>query len=353
MISVLVVDDSAFMRRAIAKILESEKDIRVIGTARNGEEGVAKTLALRPDIVTMDFEMPEVDGLEAVRRIVAHAHIPIIMVSAHTREGAETTFRALELGAVDFVAKPDAAYTNIDDVARDLIEKVRGSTHAHVAPKKPQLRSVSAPDDIGRSSSPNRPAYRCVAIGASTGGPVALAQILPALPADFPVPVLVVQHMPAGFTAPLAERLDALSSIRVREGRDGMELEPRTVTVAPAGKQLLLRRAGDGVMLHLIDDADSQHVPSVDALCAGVASTYRGPSVGVILTGMGRDGVEGLRKLKARGGYIVAQDEVTSVVYGMPRAAALAGVVDRVAPLAEIPGIIFGLLGTGSFLPQA
>jgi two-component system chemotaxis response regulator CheB len=348
MIGVLVVDDSAFMRRAIVKMLEAEDDISVIATARNGEEAVTKTFSLHPDVVTMDVEMPGVDGLEAVRRIVAQAHVPIIMVSAHTREGAEITFRALELGAVDFVAKPDAAYTNIEDAARDLVEKVRGCTGARVR-SVPQPRHPER-GERERATSKDRPqtAFACVAIGASTGGPVALTQIVPELPENLPAAVLIVQHMPAGFTGPLAQRLDVLAKIPVREGSDGMVLETGTVTIAPAGRSLALRQAGKRVSLHLSDDpGGALHVPSVDALGLAVAEAYAGESLGVILTGMGRDGVVGLRRIKERGGYVLGQDEASCVVYGMPRAAALAGLIDRVAPLAEIPGIVCGLLRTG------
>lgn len=358
MIGVLVVDDSAFMRRAIVKMLESEDDIFVVGTARNGGEAVTKTLIMRPDVVTMDIDMPEVDGLEAVRRIVAQAQVPIIMVSAHTHEGAEITFRALELGAVDFIAKPDAAYANIENVARDLVEKVRGCVRAHVhgesKPKAHLVRAAHESRDGGKAGEePPRPEYACVAIGASTGGPVALTQIVASLPQRFPVPVLIVQHMPAGFTRPLAERLDGLSRIRVVEGADGFALQPATVTIAPAGKQIGLVRAKDRVHVQLSDDPDALHVPSVDALCRCVADAYDAPGIGVVLTGMGRDGVDGLRRIKERGGYVVGQDEASCVVYGMPRAAALAGLVDRVAPVSEIAEVLCGLVHTGSVLPQA
>ncbi len=342
-IKVLVADDSAFMRRALATILESEQDIHVVATARNGEEAVAKTLALRPDVVTMDVAMPVVDGLEAVRRIAAQAHVPVIMVSAHTRAGADATFTALELGAVDFIAKPDAAYENIDSVARDLVEKVRGCAgRAQVvvsgeAPAKSRVKPKSRP----RAST-----YECVAIGASTGGPVALSQVIPALPASFPATVLIVQHMPVGFTDALARRLDALAHVRVREGRDGAALEPGVATVMPAGKQLALERRRGGVALRLVEDGESLHVPSVDVLVSEVAKAYGAAAIGVILTGMGHDGAAGLRTLKARGGYVIGQDESTCVVYGMPRAAALAGVVDRVAPLSEISEILCGLCAT-------
>ncbi len=341
-INVLVADDSAFMRRALATILESEKDIHVVATARNGEEAVTKTLALRPDVVTMDVAMPDVDGLEAVRRIAAQAQIPIIMVSAHTRAGAEITFRALELGAVDFVAKPDAAYENIDSVARDLLEKVRGCAgRAHIVITSEKPRHRPKPASRKRVS-----AYECVAIGASTGGPVALTHVLSALPASFPATVLIVQHMPVGFTGALAKRLDGLARIDVREGRDGSALEPGVATIVPAGKQLALERRNARVLLRLVDDDDSLHVPSVDALVSEVGRVYGRAAVAVILTGMGHDGAAGLRGLKARGGYVIGQDESTCVVYGMPRAAAMAGVVDRVAPLSEISEILCGLCAT-------
>lgn len=343
-IKVLVADDSAFMRRALSAMLESHDDIRVVGTARNGEEAVAKTLALSPDVVTMDVQMPGIDGLEAVRRILAQARLPIIMISALTTEGAHTTFQALELGAVDFIAKPDSAYANIDDVARDLVEKVRGCAgRAHPLVSANGSPGVVAAPPSSRSRQKTSP-YACVAIGASTGGPVALSRLIPALPEDFPAAILIVQHMPAGFTRALAKRLDALARVRVREGKHGMALEPGLAIVAPAGKQLALHRTGERVMLHLVEAAaDALHVPSVDALASEVAKIYGDAGVGVILTGMGRDGTAGLRRLKAGGGYVVGQDEATSVVYGMPRAAALAGLVDRVAPLSEIPEILCGL----------
>jgi two-component system chemotaxis response regulator CheB len=346
--SVLVVDDSAFMRRAIAKMLESESGIRVAATARSGEEAVAKALAVDPDVITMDVEMPGIGGLEAVRQIVAERKIPIIMVSALTREGAETTFRALELGAVDFIAKPDAAYVNITDVARDLVTKVRAVSRRSAQPAHPLTHvpltvprpPLAPPPALHRTQAQ----FNCVAIGTSTGGPVALSHIVPALPAQFSAPLLVVQHMPPGFTRPLADRLNAQSRLTVHEAANGMILQPGTALIVPSGKQVMLRRALGETEIRLVDDdGTSLHVPSVDAMLSQVASVYGADAIGVILTGMGQDGVKGLRKLKEHGGYVIGQDEKSCVVYGMPRAAAREGLVDREVPLDEIAPLLCDL----------
>jgi two-component system, chemotaxis family, protein-glutamate methylesterase/glutaminase len=354
-INVLVVDDSAFMRRAIATMIESEPDMKVVATARSGEEAISKALQLNPDVITMDVEMPGMGGLEAVRQIVADHRIPIIMCSSLTREGAETTFRALELGAVDFIAKPDAAYVNITDVARDLVAKIRAVSRRGAQPAQPIVHAPppleEAPRIVAPPPAPRAPRassqYECVAIGTSTGGPVALSHVIPMLPATFPLPVLIVQHMPMGFTRPLADRLNAQSKIAVHEALNGMLLEAGTALVVPSGKQVSLRRraAGETEVRLVDDDGGSLHVPSVDTLMAEVADLYGRASVGVILTGMGQDGVRGLRKLKERGGYIVGQNEATCVVYGMPRAAAKEGLVDRELPLDDISPALVELSG--------
>ncbi|HZO94740.1 MAG TPA: chemotaxis response regulator protein-glutamate methylesterase [Candidatus Baltobacteraceae bacterium] len=356
----LVVDDSAFMRRAIQKMLEKEIDIRVAGTAASGEEALELIERLKPDVVTMDVEMPGMGGLEAVRAIVARRGPPVIMVSALTREGAETTLRALESGAVDFIPKPDSAMIDIVNVQRELVEKIRhfGSRGAYLrALRETTVLRRAGLDDLLRERAaraeqpPPRPAAKraavtCVAIGTSTGGPVALTNVLPKLPAAFPVPIVVVQHMPPGFTRPLAERLNAASAIAVVEGTDGMPLVPGTAVIAPAGKQLRVRRAR-GVTVALEDDRErSLHVPSVDVMTASVAEAYGAGTLGVILTGMGQDGVRGLQAIKSRGGYVLGQDEASSVVYGMPRAAAAAGLVDRVVPLDGVARALCELTGT-------
>ncbi len=363
-ITVVVTDDSAFMRRAIQKMLEKEADIRVVGTAASGEEGIALVERLRPDVVTMDVEMPGMGGLEAARAIVERRGPPIIMVSAVTREGAETTLRALEAGAVDFIPKPDSALIDIVNVQRELVEKVKhfGARGAYLRAMRDSARvpraeaaealkpRVSPPPAVP----PVRPAARarassftCVAIGTSTGGPVALSQILPKLPANFPLPIVVVQHMPPGFTRPLAERLDAASRITVVEGSEGLALQPGTAVIAPAGKQLRLRRSLGSVLVTLSDDASrSLHVPSVDVMAGAVGEVYGNGALAVILTGMGHDGVAGLRVIKDRGGFVLGQDEQSSVVYGMPRAAAVAGLVDRVVALGAVSRALCELTGT-------
>ncbi len=349
-INVLVVDDSAFMRRALSKMLEGEQGIVVCGTARNGEEAVIKAGQLHPDVITMDVEMPGMSGLDAVREIMSRSNVPIIMVSALTQEGAETTFRALDLGAVDFVAKPDAAYVNIKDVARDLVAKVRvfarrGPARRSPAPKvaMPPLAEAPAP------RTQHAALFECVAIGTSTGGPVALSRIVPLLPAAFATPIVIVQHMPPGFTRPLADRLNQSSKISVVEGAEGMVLRKGQAIIAPAGRQLTLRRAygSDDVEVQLrADDGSSLHVPSVDVMTASVAEAYGASTLAAILTGMGQDGVVGLRKVKDLGGFVIGQDAATSVVYGMPRAAAQAGLVDRVLPLDQIASALCELTNT-------
>ncbi len=356
-LTVVVVDDSAFMRRAIQKMLEKEAGISVVGTAASGEEGIALVERLRPDVVTMDVEMPGMGGLEAARAIVARRGPPVIMVSALTREGAETTLKALEIGAVDFIPKPDSALIDIVNVQRELIEKVRhfGSRGAYLRALRETtiLRRADLGDLLREHTVPPprrvaaaRAQVACVAIGTSTGGPVALTQILPRLPADYPVPIVVVQHMPPGFTRPLAERLNAASAISVVEGTDGMILAPATAVIAPAGQQLRLRQTRGAFAVALADDTEhSLHVPSVDVMVTSVAEAYGAGTLGVILTGMGHDGVRGLQAVKARGGYVLGQDEASSVVYGMPRAAAAAGLVDRVVALDGVARALCELAG--------
>lgn len=338
-IRVLVTDDSAFMRRAIARMLEGEDDFEIVATAANGEEAVTKARELAPDVVTMDIEMPGFGGLEAIRRILAERAVPVIMVSALTREGAETTLRGLELGAVDFIPKPESAYIDIVKLRNELVEKVR--TFGRPAAKT-GARVLRGPAIAPRN-------FACAVVGASTGGPIALMRIFAGLPSTFSVPIVVVQHMPPGFTKPLAERLSSAGPLEVVEGADGMPLKPGRAILAPAGRHLRVRSTGEGAAVALDDDgAAALHVPSIDIAAGSVGQVFGRRALGVILTGMGQDGVAGLRTIKERGGYVVGQDAETSAVYGMPRAAALAGLVDLVAGVDEIAGVLSRLAGVTS-----
>jgi two-component system chemotaxis response regulator CheB len=364
-IRVLVVDDSAFMRRAIVKMLESAEDIEVVGVASTGEEGVKLTSDLRPDIITMDVEMPGMGGLEAARAIIARRGPPVIMISSLTRDGAETTLRALEIGAVDFIPKPDSSTIDILRVKGDLIEKVRffGARAARSLGLRPPAADAAPPTvrvdprplptpvrgpNLGDLRGSRVGPFECVAIGTSTGGPVALTSILPKLPAAFPLPIVIVQHMPPGFTKALADRLNATSHITVVEGQNGMRLEPGRAIVAPAGQQMIVARTVRGAEVRLqADVTKSLHVPSVDVLAASVGETFGAAALGVILTGMGSDGVLGLAVIKKNGGYVIGQDEASAVVYGMPRAAAAAGLVDRVVSLADVARTLCDVAGAG------
>jgi len=366
-IRVLIVDDSAFMRRAIEKMIASEDGIVVVGTASTGEEAVTKQHDLKPDLITMDVEMPGMGGLEAARMIIAQRGAPIIMVSSLTRDGAETTLRALEIGAVDFIPKPNSAYIDILRVKSDLVEKIRffGSRiPATPRPAAPRIAPVVAPvvvapAIVAPAPEPARPpavarprpmragAFECIALGTSTGGPVALAAVLPRLPKDFPLPIVIVQHMPPGFTKALADRLNSASQITVVEGENGMRLVKGTAIIAPAGRQLTVRRVAGGVELKLEPDVKkSLHVPSVDVMAASIGEVFGAASLGVILTGMGHDGVDGLAVIKKNGGYVIGQDEASAVVYGMPRAAAVAGLVDRVCALDDVARVMCEAVGT-------
>jgi two-component system chemotaxis response regulator CheB len=353
-IAILVVDDSAFMRRALTKMLESATDVDVVGTAATGEEAIAKAFELRPDIITMDVEMPGMGGLEAARAIIARRGPPIIMISSLTRDGAETTLRALDIGAVDFIPKPDSSSFDILRVKDDLLEKIRCFGRRAADARSPSPRPATLERRPTARPEPPRPATRgarvgpfeCVVIGTSTGGPVALTAVLPKLPAGFALPIVIVQHMPPGFTRTLAERLNGASEITVVEADDGMPLARGTAIIAPAGRQMVLRRIGSRVEVRLEADVKkSLHVPSVDILAASVGETFGAASLGVILTGMGHDGVLGLSVIKKSGGYVIGQDEASAVVYGMPRAAAAAGLVDRVVSLNEVARAICEAVG--------
>jgi two-component system chemotaxis response regulator CheB len=338
-IRVLVVDDSAFVRQALSRMLGGEADIQVVGLAVDGQDGVEKAAALEPDVVTLDIQMPKMGGLEALKRIMAVRPVPVLLLSSLTKEGAGVTLHGLELGAMDFVDKSRVqGNMNLLNLAEELKGKIRAL--ASVKPHPPS--ALLTP--VVRTEAPRGEA-QCdiVVIGTSTGGPPALQAIIPRFPGDLGAAVLVVQHMPAGFTKSLAERLDARSDVRVREAKDGETVEPGTVLIAPAGTHTKLRKRGSAVRIVLDDEPRaSLHRPSIDILMASAARIYGPKVLGVLLTGMGADGVEGLRSIRDAGGRTLAESEETCAIYGMPKAAVEAGVVDRSVPLTEMADEILG-----------
>lgn len=330
-IRVLVVDDSAFMRKMVAEILARDAGLCVVGQARDGADGLAKLDALKPDVITLDVEMPVMDGFGALAEIMRRRPTPVLMLSSLTQAGADATLRCLELGAVDFVGKPSGAISlDIEKVAGELIAKVKAAAGA-----RPDRRPGSAPAGAARPSPGPRPASSgkpaVLVIGASTGGPRALQTLVPALPADLGVPIVIVQHMPPGFTASLARRLEQTSPFEAREAAEGDRLRPGLILVAPGGRHLQFTAGGAS---HLTDDPAVHGVrPAVDVTLASLAPLYGARLLAVLLTGMGRDGARGLKLAQDRGGQTLAEDETTCVVYGMPKAAADLGAVGSLLPL--------------------
>ena len=336
-IKVLVVDDSALMRQFIGDILRSDPRIDVVGTARDGKDCLAQIKILKPDIVTMDVEMPVMNGLEALEEIMKTTPMPVVMVSSLTQEGADTTFKALALGCVDFIGKPSGTISlNIRDVGQELIEKVVAASTAKVV--KPGSISRSSGRIKATPQSTNTSRIDIVAIASSTGGPMALSDLMPKLPKDFPVPVVITQHMPKEFTSSFAKRLNDSSQIEVVEGFDGLTLKPGRAVIAPGGSHLLIKRRTGAAVCALSDAPPVLSVkPAANIMFQSVAEQFGGNVLCVILTGMGRDGTDGAINLKKRGAYVIAESQKTCVVYGMPKAAIDAGVVDEVLPLYDIP----------------
>jgi two-component system chemotaxis response regulator CheB len=374
-VKVLVVDDSGFFRRRVSEILSADPNIQVIGTATNGKEAIEQALALKPDVITMDYEMPMMDGITAVRHIMQRIPTPVLMFSSLTHEGARVTLDALDAGAVDFLPK------NFEDISRNpekvkqmLCEKIhsisrsnsrfsgyvspaphatasatsssasssirasstatsssRASTVPRSVPARPGTVHAPAPH---YSPAPKRKAYKLVAIGTSTGGPVALQRVLTQLPANFPAPIVLIQHMPAAFTKAFAERLDKLCQISVKEAEDGDILRPGLALLAPGGKQVMLD--GRGAVKILPGDERLNYKPCVDITFGSAAKSYGDKVLAVVLTGMGADGREGARLLKQAGSDIWAQDEASCVIYGMPMAIVKADLADAVYSLDDI-----------------
>lgn len=339
---VVVVDDSAFMRSIIGRLLRDDREFEVVGYANDGAEAVEKVAQLRPDVVTMDVEMPRMNGIEAVEAIMRQTPTPIVMVSGLTHRGASITIEALARGAIDFVTKPDGgAEAQLAALKDELTTKLRRAARLNLA-RLTAARQASIPPT---AAAPRRPAMslpqrarRVVAIGASTGGPAALTRLLPQFPGDLSAGVLIVQHMPAGFTVALAERLDGLSQLPVREAVDGELVLNGTVLVAPGDFHMAVGQGGHVV---LNQSAPIHSVrPAADVLLSSAAKTYGRNTLGVILTGMGHDGAAGAMDVKRADGRVIVQDEASSVVYGMPGSVVKAGSADAVVPLSEMAATI-------------
>ena len=343
MVRVLIVDDSAFMRNALTTMLVSDPEITVAGTARDGIEAIEKVKTVRPDIVTMDVEMPRMDGLTALRHIMEECPVPVVMVSSLTMDGAKVTLDALDIGAVDFIPKNLSDLSlNIVNIREILREKIKQLSKKGVARRRARPLGKAAPPPPPPVRATGERRIGIVSIGTSTGGPKALQDIVPLLPKEFPVPVVIAQHMPANFTGPFAERLNQMSGVAVKEGENGELLRPGVVYIAPGrGHMRVLRQKGIETVIRISElKEDFIYRPSVDALMLSVAECFPGRALGVILTGMGNDGLKGLTVMKKTGCRIFAQDEDSCVVYGMPKAVVDAGLADKIMPIEEIAGEI-------------
>jgi two-component system, chemotaxis family, protein-glutamate methylesterase/glutaminase len=347
-IKVIVVDDSAFMRKSISIMLEGDKSIKVIATAKDGEEGYNLVKKLQPDLVTMDIEMPKMDGLTALQKIMKDYPTPVIMVSSLTTEGAESTIKALEYGAVDFIPK-ELSYINVNiiKIKEELIRKVKEIVKQNSLKERLiRLRKLTSrrSGEVEVTSAKLLPkiGYRAIALGISTGGPLSLQKIIPQLSKNINCPIFIVQHMPPKFTKSLSERLNSLSELEVKEAENNEVIRNGVVYIAPGGLHMTIDKNNLGTFFVSVSNEPSSylHRPSVDVMIDSVILNFGKKILGVIMTGMGKDGLEGIRKLKQIGGYCLAQDEESSVVYGMPKAIAEAGLADVVAPLDEISEII-------------
>lgn len=334
---VLIVDDSAYTRQLIKKMIEQDPGMEVAGIASDGIDAMAKTIRLRPDIITLDFEMPGMDGFSFLRWLMRERPTPVIMVSSYTDTG--TVFKALELGAVDFIAKPGRrASVELQAIEKDLLNKVRGIKFIRMDKVTRNLELLSGEGAPKVTGAGEEGGMRVVAVGSSTGGPAALQIILTRLPADFGAAVVISQHMPKGFTAPLAERLDKLSRLRIREAADMDELEPGKALICPGGYHMGLKKKGGKTFVSLKEGMPAdKYVPSVDYMMRSVAENFPSGSIGVLLTGMGDDGRNGMLEIKGRGGYTIAESEESAVVFGMPAEAIRAGAVKKILVVSDIP----------------
>ncbi|WP_430785895.1 protein-glutamate methylesterase/protein-glutamine glutaminase [Virgibacillus flavescens] len=344
-IRVLVIDDSAFMRKMITDILSSDEQIEVIATARNGEDGFKKINEMRPDVVTLDVEMPVMDGIKTLQRIMESSPIPVIMLSSVTSEGSSKTIEAISSGAVDFVPKPSGSISlDIEKIKQELIRKVHTASRAKLVKNigKPEKKQTA----IRHKSISKVHSQTVIVLGTSTGGPRALQRVLTDLPDQFITPILVVQHMPAGFTKSLAERLNTLTSIHIKEATNGEIIQKSTVYIAPGDYHMKIKKSGTSLAIELTKEADRNgHRPSVDVLFNSLAEITNVNKIAVILTGMGADGSKGITYLKEIDSetVVIAENEESSIVYGMPKAAVKTNAVDHVVHLNQVGETISNL----------
>jgi two-component system chemotaxis response regulator CheB len=340
MMRVFVVDDSAFIRKALARVLATEPGLRVVGEAASGAEALGKIPEANPDLVTLDVAMPGMDGQQVLRALLRwKPTLKVVMLSAHTQEGAEATIDALAAGAVDFIDKTSFNLMDLDTLRREVIEKLNVWRSGDSDGNERRGKAAATSDHAARLVAAAH-CELCV-IGASTGGPIALQRILERVPARFPLPIAIVQHMPVGFTGPFADRLSRLCQLQVSEAVEGDRLRPGRVLVAPAGRHL--RITGSLATVLAAAPADAKHIPSVDVTMNSAARARPGRVLGILLTGMGNDGAEGMGTIRASGGFTIGESESSCVVYGMPRAAEQRGAVDCMLPLPEIIAFLEGI----------
>jgi two-component system chemotaxis response regulator CheB len=350
---VLVVDDSAFMRKLVTELIEGSDEFRVIGTARHGLDALQKVQSLAPDIVTLDIEMPELDGLGALERIMRESPRPVVMLTAASGSGDEMALRALERGAVEFVRKPSGPISlDLASVRDELLTAMRAAAQVNLSGVHASALPLSREPAVATSSANG--ARFVIGIAASTGGPRALAELVPMFPAQLDASVLIVQHMPPGFTKTLAERLDSLSALTVSEAMHGETIEPGHVYIAPGGRHMRVQTVGRAHVIMLDDSPPIWGVrPSADPLFRSLAEHLGAAAIGVVLTGMGRDGAAGLRAIRDAGGAGIAQDRESSIIYGMPQAASAAGGATMVLPLVEIAPALATMIRTGADVTAA
>jgi two-component system, chemotaxis family, protein-glutamate methylesterase/glutaminase len=336
MIRILVVDDSAYSRKVITKILESIPDVQIVDTATDGQDALKKVLRLKPDLITLDLEMPNMDGFTFLRWVMSALPTPVIVVSA--QEADENVFKAMDLGALDFVVKPTPHPSiELEDIKADLIEKVLSVPlfQENKTREKMEMAALRTREILAKGTPVHKPS--AIGIASSTGGPPAIQTILRDLPSAFDVPILIAQHMPRTFTALFAERLNKHTDLHVTEGVDAEKLEPRHVYIAPGGKHMLVRREGNALRIEISPrQPGARYHPSADLLFESLANEAGSRTIGAVLTGMGDDGCNGLKQIKAKGGITIAESERTAVIFGMPQEAIRAGIVDFVLPLHEI-----------------